>query len=169
MNHNNSPTRTRLVFFGATGDLAHKKIFPALQAMVKRGTLNGTRYRCGQGRLEPGPPQSPGQGQPGEPRRIGSGGIRQTVRLAEIRGRRLQRSGDVSSPLPATRLRASARPFTWPSRPPRLARLSSNSPEPVAPATPGSSSKSRSAATCPQRGLSIKSCSKPSTRRRSFA
>jgi glucose-6-phosphate 1-dehydrogenase len=29
-----------LVFFGATGDLAHKKIFPALQAMVKRGTLS---------------------------------------------------------------------------------------------------------------------------------
>src|SRR5579872_5151708 len=29
-----------LVFFGATGDLAFKKIFPALQAMVKRGTLN---------------------------------------------------------------------------------------------------------------------------------
>ncbi|HJZ97926.1 MAG TPA: glucose-6-phosphate dehydrogenase, partial [Candidatus Solibacter sp.] len=28
-----------LVFFGATGDLAHKKIFPALQAMVKRGEL----------------------------------------------------------------------------------------------------------------------------------
>lgn len=29
-----------LVFFGATGDLAYKKIFPALQAMIKRGTLN---------------------------------------------------------------------------------------------------------------------------------
>ncbi len=28
-----------LVFFGATGDLAHKKIFPALQAMVRRGHL----------------------------------------------------------------------------------------------------------------------------------
>jgi glucose-6-phosphate 1-dehydrogenase len=28
-----------LVFFGATGDLAYKKIFPALQAMVKRGKL----------------------------------------------------------------------------------------------------------------------------------
>src|SRR5882757_9881360 len=28
-----------LVFFGATGDLAYKKIFPALQAMVRRGTL----------------------------------------------------------------------------------------------------------------------------------
>lgn len=29
-----------LVFFGATGDLAYKKIFPALQSMIKRGTLN---------------------------------------------------------------------------------------------------------------------------------
>jgi glucose-6-phosphate 1-dehydrogenase len=28
-----------LVLFGATGDLAHKKIFPALYAMAKRGTL----------------------------------------------------------------------------------------------------------------------------------
>ena len=29
-----------LVFFGATGDLAHKKIFPALQALAKRGNLD---------------------------------------------------------------------------------------------------------------------------------
>ena len=29
-----------LVFFGATGDLAYKKIFPALQAMLRRGHLN---------------------------------------------------------------------------------------------------------------------------------
>lgn len=29
-----------LVFFGATGDLAHKKIFPSLQALVKHGKLN---------------------------------------------------------------------------------------------------------------------------------
>jgi len=29
-----------LVFFGATGDLAYKKIFPALQGMAKRGHLN---------------------------------------------------------------------------------------------------------------------------------
>jgi glucose-6-phosphate 1-dehydrogenase len=35
----NSPSDA-LVFFGATGDLAYKKIFPALQAMVKRGHLN---------------------------------------------------------------------------------------------------------------------------------
>ena len=37
----NAATRSdALVFFGATGDLAHKMIFPALQAMVKRGHLN---------------------------------------------------------------------------------------------------------------------------------
>jgi glucose-6-phosphate 1-dehydrogenase len=29
-----------LIFFGATGDLAYKKIFPALQNMIRRGTLN---------------------------------------------------------------------------------------------------------------------------------
>ena len=29
-----------LVFFGATGDLAHKKIFPALQALAQRGNLD---------------------------------------------------------------------------------------------------------------------------------
>src|SRR5262245_60614597 len=35
-----TPTSDALVFFGATGDLAYKKIFPALQAMVKRGHLD---------------------------------------------------------------------------------------------------------------------------------
>src|SRR5438132_1551967 len=35
------PTRSdALVFFGATGDLAYKKIFPALQAMARRGHLD---------------------------------------------------------------------------------------------------------------------------------
>ena len=28
------------VFFGATGDLAYKKIFPALQAMIRHGELD---------------------------------------------------------------------------------------------------------------------------------
>ena len=35
----NQPPSDALVFFGATGDLAYKKIFPALQAMVQRGHL----------------------------------------------------------------------------------------------------------------------------------
>jgi glucose-6-phosphate 1-dehydrogenase len=36
----NSVKADALVFFGATGDLAYKKIFPALQAMIKRGNLD---------------------------------------------------------------------------------------------------------------------------------
>src|SRR5271154_4807965 len=35
----NESASDALVFFGATGDLAYKKIFPALQSMVKRGHL----------------------------------------------------------------------------------------------------------------------------------
>lgn len=34
------PPSDALVFFGATGDLAYKQIFPALQGMVARGTLD---------------------------------------------------------------------------------------------------------------------------------
>jgi glucose-6-phosphate 1-dehydrogenase len=34
------PPSDAFVFFGATGDLAHKKIFPALQSMVRQGTLD---------------------------------------------------------------------------------------------------------------------------------
>ena len=37
-----------LVFYGVTGDLAFKKIFPALQAMVKRGHLECAGHRCRQ-------------------------------------------------------------------------------------------------------------------------
>jgi glucose-6-phosphate 1-dehydrogenase len=36
----NAPRSDALVFFGATGDLAYKKIFPALQSMAKRGKLD---------------------------------------------------------------------------------------------------------------------------------
>jgi glucose-6-phosphate 1-dehydrogenase len=36
----NVPDSDALVFFGATGDLAYKKIFPSLQAMIKHGHLN---------------------------------------------------------------------------------------------------------------------------------
>jgi glucose-6-phosphate 1-dehydrogenase len=36
----NANLSNALVFFGATGDLAHRKIFPALQAMIRKGNLN---------------------------------------------------------------------------------------------------------------------------------
>jgi glucose-6-phosphate 1-dehydrogenase len=36
----NAPHSDALVFFGATGDLAYKQIFPSLQAMIRRGHLD---------------------------------------------------------------------------------------------------------------------------------
>ena len=36
----NAPRVDALVLFGATGDLAHRKIYPALQALIKRGRLD---------------------------------------------------------------------------------------------------------------------------------
>src|SRR6476661_7069574 len=35
-----APHSDALAFFGATGDLAYKKIFPALHSMAQRGHLN---------------------------------------------------------------------------------------------------------------------------------
>ena len=55
------PHSDALVFFGATGDLAYKKIFPALQAMVKRGHLERAGHRCGQGWLESRPASGAGR------------------------------------------------------------------------------------------------------------
>ena len=43
-----------LVVFGVTGDLAHKQIFPALYAMVKRGELTVPVDRRGVSEVEPG-------------------------------------------------------------------------------------------------------------------
>jgi glucose-6-phosphate 1-dehydrogenase len=40
MTTTDKPRSDALVFFGATGDLAYKKIFPALQAMARRGRLD---------------------------------------------------------------------------------------------------------------------------------
>src|SRR5438477_5020146 len=38
--HESKPPSDALVFFGSTGDLAYKKIFPALQSLTRRGRLD---------------------------------------------------------------------------------------------------------------------------------
>jgi glucose-6-phosphate 1-dehydrogenase len=43
------PHSDALVVFGATGDLAYRKVFPALQAMVRHGTLNVPVIAVGRG------------------------------------------------------------------------------------------------------------------------
>ena len=41
----NAPRADALVLFGATGDLAAKKIYPALQQMIRRGHPEPCRHR----------------------------------------------------------------------------------------------------------------------------
>ena len=52
-----------LVVFGVTGDLARKMIFPALYAMVKRGTLNVPVIGVARPELESGTPAQTCDGQ----------------------------------------------------------------------------------------------------------
>ncbi len=59
-----APQSDALVFFGATGDLAYKMIFPALQAMIKRGHPERAGDRRGQGRLDARPVARAGEEQP---------------------------------------------------------------------------------------------------------
>ena len=58
-----------LVFFGATGDLAYKQIFPALQAMVKHGHLNVPVIGVAKAGWNLDQLKSPRQRQPGKARR----------------------------------------------------------------------------------------------------
>ena len=46
------PQSDAFVFFGATGDLAFKNIFPALQAMIKHGHLVLLCYKQKQNEIE---------------------------------------------------------------------------------------------------------------------
>ena len=160
-----------LVFFGATGDLAYKKIFPALQAMVKRGHLE----RAGRSASPrpAGPSTSCGPARATASRSTAAldrGGVRQAVRPAALRRRRLQRPGDVPGAAQGAR-RAPQRPAHYLAIPPvavRAGRRAAGDGR-AAPRARASSSRSRSAATSPRRARSTASCSAPSTSRRSSA
>ena len=56
----NAPHSDALVFFGATGDLAYKKIFPGAAGDGQARQPRRAGHRRGQGRLEPRPAQGPG-------------------------------------------------------------------------------------------------------------
>ena len=57
------PQSDALVVFGVTGDLAHKMIFPALYAMVKRGALKVPVIGVAFPKVEPGAVAPAGDGQ----------------------------------------------------------------------------------------------------------
>ena len=96
-----------------------------------------------------GPGAAPGAGarQPGEARRRRRGRLRQADQAAPLRRRRLQRSRDVRPAARGAGRRGPACCTTWRSRPACSAPSRSIWPNPAAPRTPASSSRSRSAAT----------------------
>ncbi len=81
-----------IVFFGATGDLAYKQIFPALLGLVRDEGVERPDRRRRQGGLGPRPVPRPRQGQPRPCRRRRRRELRQARVAAALRRRRLQRS-----------------------------------------------------------------------------
>ena len=75
------------VFFGATGDLAFKKIFPSLQAMAGRGHLNVPVI--GIGRSAPDLAALKDRARESLEKRgsVDPGGVRETHELAALRSR----------------------------------------------------------------------------------
>jgi len=144
----NIPHSDTLVFFGATGDLAFKKIFPALQAMVKRGTLNVPVIGVARGdwsldRLKARARDSLEK----------HGGV-DPAAFEKLCGLLRYAGGDYNDPamykaLVANSVRPSNRPTTLPYRPRRLALSWSNCPRRNARATLGSSLRSLLVATFP--------------------
>ena len=86
-----------LVIFGITGDLAYKKIFPALQALVRRGRLNVPVI--GVAARERSTSWSSGRAQPRRRRQFRSRVIREARGSVSARLRRLQRREHLSSQL----------------------------------------------------------------------
>ena len=105
-----------LVFFGATGDLAYKKIFPALQAMVKRGHLDVPVIGVAKAGWNLDQFQARARDSLEKHGGARRGRVRQAVEPAALRRRRLQRCRH----LPGDRARSSAarsgRRTTWPFR-----------------------------------------------------
>jgi glucose-6-phosphate 1-dehydrogenase len=153
------PESDAFVFFGATGDLAYKQIFPALQALIRAGhldtpvigiardewTLDKLRERA-RDSLEH------------------SGGF-DVDAFEKLSARLRYVGGDYQDPATYERLRqalgAAARPLHYLAIPPSMfATWCRVSRKRVAPKKRGSSSKSPSAATLPWRRRSTERCTK---------
>ena len=89
-----------LVFFGATGDLAYKKIFPSLQAMVKRGNLNVPVIGVAKAGWNLDQLKARAKDSLEKHGGLDPAAFARAVRPAAVRGRRLQGPGDISSVAP---------------------------------------------------------------------
>ena len=116
-----------LVFFGATGDLAYKKIFPALQAMVKRGHLNVPVIGVAKAGWNLDQLKARAQGQPGEARRPRSRGVRRSCAACCATSTATTTTRRPSRPSARSSAPPSGRRTTSPSRPCCSGRSSSSS------------------------------------------
>ncbi len=102
------PHSDALVFFGATGDLAYKKIFPSLQAMVKRGHLNVPVIGVAKAGWNLDQLKARARDSLEKHGGLDPAAFDKLVRLVALRGRRLQRPGDLSGHSQGARFRAAA-------------------------------------------------------------
>ncbi len=102
------PRSDALVFFGATGDLAYKKIFPVAAGHAEARSPRRARHWRREGWLDPRTAQGQGTRQPRKTRRARRGGVRQVVGPVALCRRRLCRCRDVRRDPQAARLGAAA-------------------------------------------------------------
>ena len=144
----NAAPSDALVFFGATGDLAHKQIFPALLGLVRDEGLDTSRSSAS--------PRPAGRSTSCRraPRTVSSStasydeaAFAELVEAPELCRRRLQRPADVSTPEAGAGIGATAAALSGdPAGPVRRRRVGA-SPRPASMTMRGSWSKSRSATT----------------------
>ena len=92
------PSSDAFVFFGATGDLAYKKIFPALQALIRRGDLDMPIIGVARAGWTLDQLRERARDSLEAQRRRRCGRVRQAVGAAAVRRRRLPRSRDLRPP-----------------------------------------------------------------------
>ena len=97
-----------LVFFGATGDLAYKKIFPALQAMVKRGHLDVPVIGVAKAGWNLDQLKARARDSLEKHGGVDAAAFEKLCRPAALRRRRLRRPGDVPGAPQGARRRAAA-------------------------------------------------------------
>ena len=162
------PHSDALVFFGATGDLAYKKIFPSLQAMVRRGHLNVPVIGVAKAGWNLDQLKARARDSVEKHGGLDPEAFAKLCRLLHYV------DGDYQDPATFAALRKelarpSARPTTSPSRPCCSGWSWNSLASRGARAARASSWKSPSAGTSPRRGPSIASCWATSTSRRSSA
>ena len=151
------------------GDLAYKKIFPALQAMVRRGKLDVPVIGVAKSGWNLDQLKARAQDSLDQHGATGPGGVRQALLAAALHRRRLPRPGHLRPAAAGARRRQAA--AALPGHPAQHVRHGRRGPgrRRAAPRTPASSWKSPSAAIWPRPRSSTARCTASSPSRPSSA